>query len=377
MVEKMQFAALVLLTLLTLTLVLLPRRVVIDAVPSRSRWMMACGTGVLALQFLLQVVFNFRAKDLTEAILINLFLFVPAAWLYSVGILYLQRKGDVRRRDWFVGPICWVTVTLLLTVAYFISNEPQIAEKHKLHVAGSLATLIYLAMQCHYTYLHFRELRRIHRALNNYYDRDMSELLRSMERAMKVLALFAVMVPVVIYDSGWILAIFGLLFLGGIFYFILSFVCYVVGNDGRQVMLAELHADEKELDEDEKGSEVKAAAPEMGEEDRHRIESAVNRWLGQGKHLRSGITIQAAADEMKIPRYQLSTWLKTTDQELFSPWLTHLRIEEAKHLMTNHPDWSNDVIAEHCGFGSRTYFQTVFRKQTNMTPAEFVERNIA
>ena len=41
--------------------------------------------------------------------------------------------------------------------------------------------------------------------------------------------------------------------------------------------------------------------------------------------------------------------------------------------MLSHPEWSNDTIAELCGFGSSSYFQTVFRKQTGMTPVQFME----
>ena len=115
------------------------------------------------------------------------------------------------------------------------------------------------------------------------------------------------------------------------------------------------------------------ATDTLSVEEHNRIDAIVNRWIEAGNHLRSGITIQIAADEMKIPRYQFSAWLKNTEQELFSPWLTYLRVEEAKRQMLAHPDWSNDNIAEHCGFGSRSYFQTVFRKNTGMTPMEFVE----
>ena len=139
-------------------------------------------------------------------------------------------------------------------------------------------------------------------------------------------------------------------------------------------MEAEQNDDEAEVVEAAEPDE-KPRAPEMNQDDRQRIEAAVNRWLDKGGHLRSGITIQAAADEMHVPRYQLSAWLKTTDQELFNPWLTHVRIENAKRLITEHPDWSNDIIAEQCGFGSRSYFQTVFHKQTGMTPARFLEES--
>ena len=63
--------------------------------------------------------------------------------------------------------------------------------------------------------------------------------------------------------------------------------------------------------------------------------------------------------------------LKSTRQGLFNPWLTHLRIEEAKRQLALHPEWNNDTIAEHCGFTSRTYFQTTFKRITGVTPQEF------
>lgn len=371
--EKMQFCAAVLMGLLTLTLVLVPRRENANLVPFRSRWFMAVGTGLLALQFVFQIKLGLRDMDLPQAVMLNLFMFVPASWMLNLGILHIQRKGNLARRDWWVGVIAWTVVTALLFIAQYLEHDPVVVNNMELPVEVIMADFVFLGMQCHFTFLHFRGLRRIHRSLDNYYDRDMSELLRTMEQAIVVLATLAVLAPVAMFDSGWVLGVFGLLFLLGIYYFVLSFVVYVFSSTSNQVSVAEEHADEQELEDEEE----KAPAPQMGDEDRQRIESAVNRWIEQGKHLRSGLTIQAAADEMKIPRYQLSTWLKTTDQELFNPWLTHKRIEEAKRLIIAHPDWSNDIIAEQCGFGSRSYFQTVFHKQTGMTPANFIQSESA
>ena len=367
--EKMQFSAAVVLSLLTLTLVLLPKRGDRDPLPYRSRWFMAIGTFLLALEFVFQVKLGLRAMGLAQSVMLNLFMFVPASWMLDLGILHLQRKGRIVARDWWVGIIAWVAVTALLFEAQYSDRDPIVFNGRELPLEEIIGSVIFLAMQCHFTYLHFRELRRMHRSLNNYYDRDMSYLLRSLESAIEILAVVAVLAPQAIFNSGWLLGVFGLLFLLGIYYFVISFVIYVVGNDLSRVMEAEQHSDEKEPEE-----VAKEPAPVMAEEDRHRIENAVNRWLEQDKYLRSGLTVQAVADEMKIPRYQLTAWLKTTQHELFSSWLTHLRIEEAKRVMTAHPEWSNDVIAEHCGFGSRTYFQTVFRKQTGMTPADFLNK---
>lgn len=87
-------------------------------------------------------------------------------------------------------------------------------------------------------------------------------------------------------------------------------------------------------------------------------------------HLKTGITIQNAVEEMQIPRYLLVRWIKGTEYEVFSRWITHLRVEEAKRLLAAHADYSNEAVAYECGFSSRSYFQKIFKEQTGMTPVE-------
>ena len=371
MMKTMQFCAVVLMALLTLTLALpLPRKVVRGTVPNRSRWLMAGGTFVLFVQFLLQYLLGLRSMGVTQAVMLNLLLFVPASWLLSLSILNLERgpKG-LRRGEKLFGGIVWLVVIALLAVASLIDNKPISSDTHELHWAELTGSVLYAAMQICYGVIEIRELRLMRRSINDYFDRDMGEMLSWMKGSIVILFLMALLVPVIIFSSGWLLAAYGLLFMSGIYYLVISFVCYAVSNDAHKVQEVSQQAEENITEE--------KAAPTMSQEDQKRIETIVNQWLEKGGHLHSGITIQTAADEMKLPRYQLSAWLKTTEQELFSRWITHLRIEEAKRMMMTHPEWSNDVIAEQCGFGSRSYFQTVFRKHTGMTPVEFVARNNA
>lgn len=370
----MQFSAAVLMAFLTLTLVLLPKRQGINRSVFRARWYMAGGIGLLGLHFVFQIVLGLRQMGVAQAVMLNLFMFVPATWMLNLGVLYMQRKGRLQQGEWLAGLLSWILVTALLFFAQYSERDPIVFNKVEIPLEEIIGSIVYLAMQCHYTYLHFRELRRLRRELSNYYDRDMDELSKSMEWSIRTMAVLAVLAPQAIFNSGWVLGIFGLVSLMGVYYLVISYVVYIYSTSSAQVMEVEQYAeDEEEESLEELLEEEKPRMPEMSDSDRERIGAAVNRWIADNGHLRSGITIQNAADEMKIPRYQLTNWLKTTEQELFSPWLTHLRIEEAKRQMLNHPEWSNDVIAEHCGFGSRSYFQTVFRKQTGMTPSAFIE----
>ena len=81
--EYMQFTAVVLMTLLTLKLMLLPGKVSVNPAANKSRWMMVAGTIVLVFQFLLQLIFGLRAMGVTQAAMLNLALFISRCRLFT------------------------------------------------------------------------------------------------------------------------------------------------------------------------------------------------------------------------------------------------------------------------------------------------------
>ena len=54
----------------------------------------------------------------------------------------------------------------------------------------------------------------------------------------------------------------------------------------------------------------------------------------------------------------------------FSNYLTHVRIDRAKHLLYNY-DLKLDEIAARCGYYDAPYFCRVFKRLTKTTPAEY------
>ena len=111
----MQFTAVVLMTLLTLKLMLLPGKVSVNPAANKSRWMMVAGTIVLVFQFLLQLIFGLRAMGVTQAAMLNLALFIPCSWMFSLSVIYLQRRGSVTWLDKYLGALCWgVSLTLFV-----------------------------------------------------------------------------------------------------------------------------------------------------------------------------------------------------------------------------------------------------------------------
>jgi len=346
----------------------MPSRVAKNPMLNRSRWYLAIGTTLLALQFLLQYIYGFRTIGITQAAMINLLFFIPCTSLFNMTMLNLQQQGHIEQKTWAVAIGTTVITWVLLGGTIIIDGEALLSDSLMLRRAEYASGIIYSFMQIYYVYRLMRNDRRLSRVLDNYYDYTSRRVLMWMRRVAFMLTLLVLGVPFLIFSSGVVLKIYSATVFLTIFYLVTAFAFYCVSNDAYQVMEAE-RTNNVTTDEDEK------EVPEISDEDKQRIAQKVERWVAEGGYLRSGLTIQKVADEMQLSRHQLATWLKTTEWELFNPWMTYLRIEEAKRVLKEHHDWSNDAVAHQCGFASRNYFQQVFKKATDMTPAQFAENS--
>lgn len=376
--REMQFTGTTMMAMLTLTLVfiVLHRREKSDVL-SRSGWMMAIGTALLSAQFALQYATGFRpAGELLKSVMINLLFFIPCVVIMNLGMLNLQRQGRLRRSEWIVGGTTTIASTLLLLCANITAGQPPMAATPLLQAAEQIAATLFGLMQLFFTFLLIREDYRMKRALDNYYDSDMRSKLRWIEFSIILLALIGVFAPLFVFSTGILLVPFSLLIFFGIYYMVLSFVCYSVSSDSKKVKVAE------EADRDTAAIAIAATGNEPQRERLaaslyQKAEEAVAAWKERGGHLKHDLTIQAVACEMGIPRQHLSAWLKASGHESFGAWLAALRIGEAKRLLLAHPEWCNEFVANSCGFSDRSYFQKVFRKHTGLTPAQFAREGSA
>lgn len=103
-----------------------------------------------------------------------------------------------------------------------------------------------------------------------------------------------------------------------------------------------------------------------------KVEQAVAAWTARGGYRQSLLLQPFAAADIGIPKYQLKEWLQQQGLK-YSEWIAALRIDEAKRVMKVHPKWTNDNIADHCGFSDRTAFQRTFKRITNMTPLQYAD----
>lgn len=347
----MQFASTLLMVTLTLKLLVLPHRVISNSKVNRSRWFLTIGTSLLAIQFFLQYLLGLRANDVNAAVRLNIAFFIPCSAFFSLAIINLQRQGYLSRLEIFIGIPFWL-------VAIVLSQWSIIA-----------ANVLFTALLLYYVSHQIRNMKNIRNAVANFYDSDLEDLLSWMQWSIVLLAMMAIMVPLMIFIQGPLLAAFCFLILLGIAYLIDCFCLYAASNAPAKVV--EAQENEQAVENEEVSDLQQKSEDRVSDNALHRVELAVAAWIDKRGHLQAGLNLPSAAEEIGVPRYLLSAWLKQKGLH-YSDWLTALRIDEAKQVMRAHPDWSNETIALHCGFSDRTYFQRKFKDLTGLTPTDYL-----
>ena len=367
MVEHMQFAAVWLMTLMAVALAIwMPKRVSDDHVVNRSRWMMVAGLVMIATQFLVQFIFGFRAMGVTQAVFVNILFFIPCSWIIALSLLNLQRQGRLSRTEWAAGPVTLVVAaTVMLIGGSTDQDQALLADTPHMRNTEWGASICYSLMQIMYSWKHIVELRRMRQALSNYYDQQ-GPSLRWLLISILALSILALMIPVLIYTSGLPLTIYALFCFFSLFYMWFQFVGFI-----RTSAAIRMREAEESEDTDVTSEKPADAAATISTDDMAHVAEAAEKWIADGRHLRTGIVIKTAAQEMGIARELLTAWIATTPYKEYRPWINYHRIESAKRMMQQHHDWSNETVAQQCGFSTRNYFQEVFKKQEGMTPSRY------
>lgn len=101
------------------------------------------------------------------------------------------------------------------------------------------------------------------------------------------------------------------------------------------------------------------------------ISTQVGLWIAEKQYCRGNITIIAASKEMFTNRTYLSAYINSVYKCSFKTWITRLRVEEAKRLLTGTNVYTISEISDMVGFASHTSFIHVFRKNEGMSPAKW------
>ena len=378
--QMMQFTAVALMLLLTVKLLFLRGRHIKSRQARQARRLMAGGTMLLALHFALQLTMGLRLMGVTQSVMLNLAMLIPASYFFARAVLLLQRRGELSLTDRWAGPAVWMVTMAMLAVAALTDGQPLLSDTLELRMAEKAGAVLYMLMQGYYTWRHSSSLVAMRHALSDYYDRDTDGMLRWMQYSIIGLMLLALMVPMAIFGTGtWMLIIaFAIYFF--LFYLVDSFCFYLVSPAPERVQAAEQNATEVKEEacreqaamSSHKGTEEGTDAALLSPEVTHEVEQAVAAWLARGGYRQTGLLQPQAAQDIGISRYRLTAWLHQRGVK-YTEWMAQLRVEEAKRTIAAHPDWGNDAVAQHCGFADRTVLQRTFKKIEGITPQKYME----
>ena len=370
---EMQISGMLTMTVLAVMLALcVPQRSVRKGSFNKARLLMAAGTGLIAVQFLLQHALGFRQMGVTQGVLLNLLFFTPASLLCSMAILYLQRQGQISRKEWLTScGICCLAILLLLCTV-LADGVPIEQESQSLRMAEYVSSLLYVMMQSYIFIRQYKAYIQLRQAVDEYYDRSRRDLFGWMGLSMRAMAVLAFFVPLVIFMNGTPLVVFSVAYFFAISYSTISLYTYGVSEDHRRVEEAEMSEELRVK------SEESAYA---GEELRNRgaaansslftIHSSLEKWIESGHYREHNLSLGIVARQMGVPQRQLQEWLRQSEYGKLAELVASLRIEEAQRVLKEHPDWSVESVADYCGFNNRKYFHEVFRQHTGMTPANY------
>ncbi len=88
-------------------------------------------------------------------------------------------------------------------------------------------------------------------------------------------------------------------------------------------------------------------------------------------YLDPDISLHELSLKLKITPHQLSQFINEHCNMRFNHFINKYRVEEAKHLLSQHPDATILAVAYHVGFNSKSTFNKTFKQYTGQTPSDY------
>ena len=224
-----------------------------------------------------------------------------------------------------------------------------------------LADAINMAMLIYYIWLPTRSCARCSTALTASWATQLRPTPTLLRVGVLMLCSFAALSPWFIL-SMTLLSVFGPLALFAVGLFVVSFVALGFNlTEGVTEIATETYDD----------TDDEAHMPVMTAERIEQIETAISKWQKESGFKDSNLTLASFTRRIMVNRTDFTSYLSNIHGNTFRTWLSAIRVREAKRLMTEHPEYSNEVVSTECGFSSRLYFQRLFKEKTGLTPAEW------
>lgn len=361
----------------------------------RARWLIFVGIMGLAAHYLMQMCFGFRAVDDAVGATVNALVYAPCFSLISMGIFHIEATHVRRRR---VYAVC-AAINLAIFACFFIGclhyGSMRIGAWLYAMQALFAANVVYCIVVI------VREIIKRRRLLETMAGGDIMPYVRYSRASLLILFFPALVSPFAIISTK-MLYFFAPLGLMAFLFFVLSFVAlgysYVPtealldadADTSPAIVVAQqeetntkqavpLHGDAchdvAALDSDK--AKEQQTATLLPEDRKMQIQQRLDDWCAAMGYKDGGVNLLSLSHTIHISKDDLTLFFDQCLNTTFRIWLSDIRFAAAKKMMTENPDYSNDIISSECGFSSRTHLYRIFKAREACTPTAWRERYLA
>ena len=333
----------------------------------------------LAIQYVIQMAFGFRAADDILGAVINILIYTPCFSLIAIAIYNIETTRANRRK---MNLVCGGIYAAILVV-FWVGTSLH----HSLYIKEGLYMMLALfCMSVAYSIsMIVREMIRRKKMLETMAATDMLPYVRYSRASVFILCLSFLIMPVAIFSTT-LLFIIGPLVLFALLFFNLTFIAlggsyipteelldkeeednYLAGTGYRY---GKAHSDRAQSPADYSTESLQPLS------DAHRdfIQKSLDAWCANSGYKDCTVNMLTLSRTLSIPKGELSAYFDQYLKTTFRIWLGDIRFNAAKKMMQEYPDYSNDIISAECGFSARTYLYRIFKLKEGCTPTEWREK---
>src|SRR5574344_213594 len=336
---------------------------------ARARKILGVAFYCFAFQIFIQWKFEFRQWNPSVATALNFSCFYLEAFLFGMSFISLLDGKYICRRRVILDLFKYVVLMVFVWTAAIVMNGMMAK------IMMWIVAIWFCVDSAHIAIVFFRTYHKVVKEVDNYYVDDVMAFVRWLYKSTYGIVIFGLSCTIMAFAPIWAIGIY---MSSGILMFVYiytSFQNYMMYYGEVSNAIEDASAMEKELQEagGEKGmvdiadSKRTDSILEIGEH--------LHQWKMKKKYLCSGITIESLAKELNTNRVYLSMIVNREGRHTFREWITSLRMEDAKRMLTDNKNMTIAEVAYKCGFSSDSYFVRVFSVSEGMTPAKWRERH--
>ena len=328
----------------------------------RSRWMIVAALIGLAIQYVLQMTFGFRAMHDNLGAVINILLYTPCFSLISIGIYNIETTRANLRKMILMCSGIYAAIIVVFCVGINLHHSLYIREGLYLMLTLFCVSVFYCI------YMIIQEMIRRKNMLETMAATDLLPYVKYSRASVIILWLAVLAMPVAIFSTT-LLYIVGPAVLLALLFFNLTFIAL-----GSSYIPTEELLDKEE--ENQRSGEKKPLQ-QLPEERRNFIQNSLDQWCMDLGYKDCNVNMLTLSRTLCISKDELSVFFDQYLKTTFRIWLGDIRFNAAKKMMLEFPDYSNDIISAECGFSARTYLYRIFKSKEGCTPTEWREEQVA